>query len=226
MKKIFFCLILFFFSIHVEAQIDYSGNYSFQDKVFNPGFEIKPGKDDAGAAGDLTLLKIDSIRYKFWLSVNRGWPSYNQGDIDGIISVKNGNAFFSEKQDYTDSSCKIAFRFFNKYILVDQLSSDIVCGFGFHVFANGKYRKMNSVKIKNPDLQNLYIDFTKYVVLSNRCYLYEDTSGNKIKKQYFIKGNTIMGLIDNEIFVYTEFITSSGKFIYGWLKRSELNEIR
>ena len=228
MRKIFLFISIVFASVNVEAQIDYSGNYHFQFKVYvDRNSPLKPKRDEIsqGRMGDLTLFKIDSVKYKFWLSTNRGWPSYNQGNIDGIIDVKDAKALYKGKQDYTDSSCIIVFHFYKSYIEVEQKSSDSQCGFGFNVYADGKYGKKANTKLKNAGLEDLYIDYTKYKILPNKTFLFEDSSGNKTKKQYFIKDDIVLGAIETENFVYVEFISRSGKFIYGWLKKSEIKAI-
>lgn len=225
MRKIFYCLILFFISIKIEAQIDYSGNYGFQSKVYiDKDSEWKPNKDelDQGRMGELTLFKIDSVKYKFWLSANRGWPSYNQGNIDGIIDIKRGKAVFKVKQDYSDSSCVIVFVFNNNYLEVEQRSSDSDCGFGMNVYADGKYKRRGIKKIKNAGLEDLYTDFTKYEIISGKAFLFEDGSGDKMKKPYFIKGDNVLSTAENDNYVYVEYISASGKFIYGWIKKSEI----
>ena len=229
MKKIFFYVALVLSFINVEAQTDYSGNYGFQSMVFyDKDSEMKPDKEEVlqGRMGDLTLIKIDSVKYKFWLSANRGWPSYNQGNIDGIIIVKNGKAAFKIKQDYTDSSCLILFSLYRNYIEVDQRSSDNDCGFGHNVYADGKYNKRKFVKLKNKDLENLYMDFTSYQIVSNKTFLFEDELGNKRKTQYFIKNDIVLAFVEKVSLVYVEYITASGKFIYGWLKKSDLKQIK
>lgn len=189
---------------------------------------MKPNKEEVlqGRMGNLTVKKIDSVKYKFWLSANRGWPSYNQGDIDGIMNVKNGEAIFRIKQEYTDSACVILFSLRRNYIQIDQRSSDNECGFGHAVYAGGKYIKRKGGKLKNKDLEDLYIDLTRYQVLSNKAFLFEDELGDKRKQLYFIKNDIVLASIEKNSFVYVEYITASGKFIYGWLNKSDIKEIK
>ena len=145
--------------------------------------------------------------------------------IDGIIEVKHDHAEFREKQEFSDSSCVLLFDFKKIYIEVDQLATDNDCGFGFNVYAGGEYKKKNALKLKNKDLENCYIDYTKYQVTTAKAFLSKDGVTGKMKKQYFIKHDIVISTKENEDYVYVEFITASGKFIYGWLKKSELNEI-
>lgn len=225
MTKIFLCFAVVLLSVSIQAQTDHSGNYGFSFPVPK---ELHPPKNEknAGAMGDLTLFKIDSVQYKFWLNVNRGYPSYNMGYLDGIIAVKNNKAIFRQKQDYTDSTCVMVFDFNKNYIQMEQRSSDFDCGFGHNVFADGKYDKKDSYKLKNADLKKQYIEIERYQVDAAKAFVFEDSSGIKQKKQYFIKGDIVFSPAENDAYAYVEYITASGKFIYGWLKKSDLKTIK
>ena len=228
MKKIFSFIISVFFFVHTEAQVDHSGNYGFQLKVYyDKHSPLKPTRDEAdrGKRGDLTLFKIDADKYKFWLSVNRGWPSYSQGNITGIIELKEDNAEYREKQEFADSSCVILFAFDKHYIEIEQRSSHSDCGFGFSVLADGKYKKNDTRKLRNSDLEKYYKDFTKYMITGDKVFLYEDGTGNNRKMEYFGKEDIVISTTANENYVYVEYITTSGGFIYGWLKKSEVKAI-
>jgi hypothetical protein len=227
MKKILFLIITLFFFYYALAQADFTGNYHFQSKIYvHKDSPSKPGKDEAGRMGDLQLLKIDSVKYKFWLSVNKGWPGYHQGDVDGIVEIRNGKGIFKELQEYSESPCILKFAITNKYTELEQSSTDSECGFGASVYADGKYPKRNNHRLTNKELQDQYIDIYKYRVIAEKAFLYEDSSGNKIKKQYFIKDDIVICPSESEGFIYAEYITPSGKFIYGWIPKSELKETK
>jgi hypothetical protein len=230
MKNIFLLFICFCCNIAAKTQTDYTGNYHFQMKVYyDKEAEVKPSKDeiDQGRMGHLTLMKIEADKYKFWLSANRGWPSYNQGDIDGIIEIKNAKASFAEKQDYVDSVCKLLFFFNSGYITVEQKSSDNDCGFGHNVFTDGKYKKQNSKRLKNAELGSKYMTPEKYTVTDEKAYLFAEAGGHTDpKKQYFVKGDIIISIREKEEFIYTEFINPAGKFVYGWLYKSQLTPLK
>ena len=226
MKAILFCVLFFSMATTSAAQVDHTGNYGFKTKpAFDKDSKIKPGKEDEGKTGDLTLLKIDADRYKFWLSVSRGWPSYNLGEINGIMIIKDGKASFSVMQEYAETLCKINFIFGTNYVEVEQLSTDSDCGFGHAVYADGKYLKRNATRLTGKGLEKIYSTYSRYRIQPAKAYLYEDGKGAVIKKQYFVRGDTVVAVAETPRFIYTEFISASGKFIYGWLKKSELNPI-
>lgn len=230
MKNTILLLLFCSFVITANTQTDYTGNYHFQMKVYyDKDSEIKPSKDeiDQGRMGHLTLLKIEANKYKFWLSANRGWPSYNQGDINGIIDIKGNKADYVEKMEYNDSSCKLLFFFNSSYIKMEQKSTDSDCGFGHNVFATGKYNKQNSKRIKNADLQNLYMTPEKYIITDERAYLFAEANAEAVqKKQYFVKGDVIFLIQEKDEFIYTEFINPAGKFVYGWLNKSQVSPVK
>lgn len=227
MRIIFLVFLLFYFSEISRAQVDYSGKYGFQTEIyFDKDSPMKPGKDDQGRMGDLTLLKIDSTRYKFWLFASRGWPSYNMGNIAGVVNIVNGKAVYRMKEDYSDSSCVILFSLHPNHIEVEQKSTDFECGFGHSVYADGEYTKKKGGKLNTKDLEKLYDDFTRYQVISNKAFLFEDESGRKSKTQYFIKNDKVIAVSENDNFVFVEYISASGKFIYGWIKKTDLKEIK
>jgi hypothetical protein len=203
------------------AQTDYSGNYSFS---FDVAEALEPPKDqkNAGPEGFLTLFKIDSVQYKFWLNVNKGYPSFNMGMADGFITVKSNKAVYETKTDYADSSCKIIFTFHKNFVELEQRSTDFDCGFGHNVYADGKYEKKDALKLNNAGIKKQYIEISVYKIVADRAFLFEDKEGVKIKKQYFIKNDRVFSPAEDVNFVYVEFITANGKFIYGWLNKKDI----
>jgi hypothetical protein len=231
MKNIFLFLLSFCFATVAKTQIDYTGNYGFQKKVmYDKDDETKPSKDEInqGSMGSLTLLKIDTDKYKFWLSCNRGWPSFNMGDIDGFIKLDSNKASFVNTLEYTtsDSSCKLLFFFNAGYIKVEQNSADNDCGFGHAVYASGKYKKQNALKIKNAGLQRMYYSIEKYSVSAEKIYLSAEANAGTMTKQYFIKGDIVIAIREKDGFIYTEFITPGGKLVYGWLNKLQLTLVK
>jgi hypothetical protein len=223
--SIMYLLIVF----SANAQADYSGNYGYQMKVYvDKDSEIKPSKEERGQGrmGDLTLFRIEKNKYKFWLSVNRGWPSYNMGELDGFIEVENSRAVYNTKMEFSDSSCAVLFVFSAKSIEVEQSSGSNECGFGHNVYAGGTYKLKTRKAPKNIPLINSYYSVSKYKVISEKAFLYEDAEGSIQKKQYFIKGDNIILLNSNAGFIYTEYFTPGGKFVYGWLKKEALIEVK
>ena len=40
--------------------------------------------------------------------------------------------------------------------------------------------------------------------------------------QYFVKDDSLISIAETEKTVYTEFITTAGKFVYGWIKKTDV----
>jgi hypothetical protein len=220
-------LIVFFFPLFVLSQTDYSGIYGFKSKIsYDKRSEIKPGKDDVGRIGSLTLLKIDSTHYKFWLSLNKGWPAYHSGDIDGILEIKNTKSIFLKKYDWQHDDaqpCKIEFEFALKVISVTQ---ETECGFGAGVYIGDDFNLQKKGRLKSSEFKEQYFDPYIHEVIVEKAFLYTDSTGTTIKKQYFIKGDKIIVDDESSEFVYIEHLTSSGKFINGWMKKSEVQWVQ
>ncbi len=226
MKNTYLLILSFCFATVAKTQVDYTGKYGFQNKVrYDKDAESKPAKDaiNLGSTGNLILLKIDTGKYKFWLSANRGWPSFNMGDIDGIIELTGNKASFTTTMEYTDSSCRLLFYFYPGYIKVQQNASDNDCGFGHAVYADGKYSKQNAKKIKNAELQAWYTAIEKFIIIADKAFLFKEANAQNQTKQYFIKGDTVIAIREKDGFIYTEFITPAGKLVYGWLNKLQLS---
>jgi hypothetical protein len=228
--KIFIAFFLLFcFNKSLFCQTDLTGKYAFRKKVvFYATNENKPNKNEInqGANGALILYKIDTNQYKFWLNVSRGWPSFNYGELDGMINVKNNKALFVNKIAFEQENCGIQFNFLKNMIEVKEIDTAHNCGFGAFVYADGKYKKQTVGKIKNTDLKRLYSFSNYYLVTANTIALFASADSSTLKKEYFIKGDKILGISNYNNFIYTEYITPSGKFVYGWLPQSQLSKIK
>ncbi|HEX2684076.1 MAG TPA: hypothetical protein VHL77_09100, partial [Ferruginibacter sp.] len=208
--------------------VDHTGKYGFRDKpLYDEKSKYKPGKDEMnkGNRGDLIILKADSGKYKFWLYTNKGWPNYHSGSMDGFIEIKDNKAVYKVQQDFAETPCVVTFTFKNGAVEIEQDGSDGVCGLGAGVYLDGTYKKLGSQKITNEQVADLYLDFSRYRIVADKAFLYEDGSGGKKKKQYFIKGDVVFVSSINDNYVYVEFISASGKLVYGWIKRSDIKEL-
>jgi hypothetical protein len=216
--------ILFFLICQTgHSQTDYSGLYNYSDKpVFDPKGE-RPSKEEAndGPSGELTVLRIDKTHYKFWLGVGKGWPGYHIGNIHGIMTVTANRGIFKEKQDYSDSACRLYFTFSGKSVSIVQEGTDIDCGFGAFVYADGNYKKRNAKKVTVDQFNDLYFDASRYSIIADKAPIFEDSLGLRTKNQYFVKNDELISLNESAGFIYIEHLTSSGKFIYGWIRKSE-----
>lgn len=106
-----------------KPAVQYGGTYSYGDPEQGCGqVEIYPENDS-------TLL--------FHLYVNRGAPSYNNGEIEGRIVVRDDKAEFSQAE------CTLQFEFYGDSIRI-ATPGDCDCGFGYGVYADGTYRRTSS----------------------------------------------------------------------------------
>lgn len=218
MKKIFStCISLLIFFL-TYCQTNYSGTYSFAIKRgVNTGKEL----ENEGPAGSLTLLKMENNKYRFWLNVNRGWPSYNMGESDGTIVIVNDTASFDNTYEGAANNCILYFKIEKNSIEIQESSSANDCGFANGVSAEGKYVK-DKVQpvIDNKWLKEQYHQSPMVIVITNKAEVFKDENCLYTASQYFVKADTLLSIAETEKTVYTEFITPSGKFIYGWLKKS------
>ncbi|XZF14591.1 hypothetical protein ACTHGU_00490 [Chitinophagaceae bacterium MMS25-I14] len=116
------------------------GSYSFQ-------------YPDEGAMGEFTIHRINDRQAEFEISVNRGAPSYNMGDIyKDTISVDGNKAVYTQS-DTTYGHCAFTLSFYNGYALINYNEDAYECGFGMGVTVDGIYIKTSdSVIFRKPDL--------------------------------------------------------------------------
>jgi hypothetical protein len=220
MKKIITCIFFFAFVIQIDAQVNYSGMYGYTEKP--PGDPPKENKDE-GPTGTLILLKMDNNTYRFWLDVNKGWPSYTTGESDGTITFKNDKARFDNTYEGAMDSCLLVFQSGSNLITITSSSHGASCGFGFSVYADGEYKKLKQQPILNNTwLNQQYSQSPHVIVIADKAQVYEDEVFHYPKNQYFVKGDHLISIADSEKAIYTEFITPGGKFVYGWIKKTAI----
>lgn len=219
-------IILFLVSGFAFSQTDYSGNYGYSYKTKTAKTSTyKPSKDDTGPSAGLTLLFIDKTHYKFWLDVNKGWPNYHVGYINGILVLDKNTGVYKERKEFNDSICGLYFTFSSRSVDIEQQGTDIDCGFGAYVYADGTYKKYNSRKVSADNFRLQYIDVAVYKITVEKAFVFEDSSGLKKKDQYFILNDEVLSTNNAGSFIYIEHLTKSGKFIYGWIRKSETDYI-
>ena len=209
-------------TITIVAQINHSGayGYSFKPKG-NPPKEAL----NAGPSGTVVLQKIEDNKYRFWLDVTIGWPSYNLGETDGIISFVNDTASFDNTFEGATNSCILKFRISDNVISINSPSSSFDCGFGNGVHADGDYTRLKKQPlINNQWLKQQYHESPTVLVTENKAELFRDEGCLHpfIPQQYVVKGNSFLSVAETEKTIYTEFINPAGKFVYGWLKKSSV----
>ncbi len=221
-KRVLIALAIILSSFFAGAQANLSGAYGYSMKIEgNPGND----KDATGPKGTLVLLRMEDNKYRFWLDVTIGWPNYNVGETDGTITFVNDTASFDNTFEDATTPCILKFKLNGTTININSLSTSFNCGFGNGVNADGDYARLKTQPVLNNDwLKKEYHQSPTITITSNKAELFQDENGLRpfTKKQYFVKGDKLLSIAETEKTVYTEFISASGKFIYGWIKKTDV----
>lgn len=121
-------LISTFVACHPKAPLHYGGTYAYGDPQGEPG---GCGKLEVYPENDTTLL--------FHLYINRGAPSYNNGEIEGRIVVRGNKASFGRQFDFSETECMLEFEFYEDSVRIAMPGEICACGFGYGVYADGIY---------------------------------------------------------------------------------------
>jgi len=162
MKQIIlFSLLLFSFTSYTQTKktskikllsVRYAG-------VYGLGNDIEKGR-----IGTICIYPETNDTVLFYIELNRGAPSYNMGSLYGRVKIINDNGTFYNKFDYANDGCKWTFTFAKKSLTIKTIDGQYDCGFGHHVFADGKYKRTTN-KIENSfidlDGTEVYFDKTK-----------------------------------------------------------------
>jgi len=220
MKKTFFVTISIFTVLFSNGQANYSGSY---------GYSFPPIGDapanEKGASGMLVLLKMEGNKYRFWLDVTIGWPSYNIGETDGTVTFVNDTASFDNSFEDAAAPCILKFKIKGDILYINSQSTSFNCGFGNSVNADGEYTKLKiQPLLDNNWLRKEYSQSPTITIAAEKASVYEDENCTHPKKQYFVKGDKLLSIAETEKTVYVEYIPSPGKFVYGWIKKTMIKE--
>jgi len=220
MKRIVLSFITILTCVQIFAQVNYSGAYGYSRK---PSGDT--GNDDkaTGPAGNLVLIKMEGNKYRFWLDVTIGWPSYHTGETDGTINIVNDTASFDNTFEGAPTPCVLKFKVMDNTIHIFGRSDAYNCGFENNVKAEGDYIKLKNQPVFNNDwLKKEYKESPGIVIKDNKAELFQDETllHPFSPKQFFEKGDVLLNIAETEKGVYTEFFSASGRFIWGWLKKS------
>ncbi len=222
MKKFIIYIAGCLLGLSTSAQVNYSGAYGYS---FPPIGDSPKNENAKGASGSLILLKMENNKYRFWLDVTIGWPSYNMGETDGTITFVNDTASFDNSFEDASAPCILKFRIKGDVITIDSKSSSFNCGFGNAVNADGDYTRLKNQPVLNNDwLKKEYNQSPIIVITADKATVYEDENCIYAKKQYFVKGDKLLSIAETEKTVYVEYIPSPGKFVYGWIKKTMIKE--
>lgn len=218
MKKNILLLAMVFCYGYVPAQVNYSGTYGYK----LPG-DSHPKDNTAIPGGTLVLIKMDGSKYRFWLDVLNGPPGWNRGETDGTITFTNDTASFDNTFEDATNPCILKFKIAKNTININSESTSFNCGFGNGVNADGDYPRLEvQPPLNNEWLKKEYHGLPTAVITAGKAEIFQDENCmiSFPKKQYFIKGDSLVSVTENKNTFYTEFISPAGKFIYGWVKKS------
>ncbi len=223
MKHLFAFVFFSLFALYAFSQADFSGVYGKKEPLSKEMRDFfkdqKPEAGDFGYDLKLILKKTNGEKYKFWLYVNKGFPSYNSGQIDGFVEFKADSALFL-LPDSIYGGCKLLFNYKRSFVFVNHDYGS--CGFGANVTAQGKYPFKNKV-VKTSDIKSIFqYEVDEMIIKSSKAFIYKTATDQQPTKQYFIKGDTILNLAEEEGWIYTEYISARGKFISGWIKKTDI----
>jgi hypothetical protein len=220
MKK-FLVLLLWLVPVLLHAQGAYTGVYGYTLKAEgNPPIDVKA----EGPTGKLVLIQMKKNLYRFWLDINRGWPSYNMGESDGTITIVNDTASFDNTYEDSKDSCWLRFTVGKQMVKITSTAYAFDCGFGHGVVADGEYiRLKEQPAINNQWLKEQYPEAPVATITVKEAEVFEDENCLISKKQFFAKGERLLNVAETVYTFYTEYINEQGKFLYGWLKKSDVN---
>jgi hypothetical protein len=121
---------------------DYGGTYSYGTSP------------DSGSTGLIYIYPNSDSTNLFYLELNRGYPSYNSGEIVGQMNIYNlRKAEFSmTKGEYIDCSMNFWFTNDSLYIRTNDQSDN--CGYGYGVHSHSNF------KLKDSKTPEFYYDMT------------------------------------------------------------------
>jgi len=222
MKKIFVLTTFVLLTLTSFSQTDYSGLYSYS---FKPKGNPPATEKARGPNGQLVLLKMEGNLYRFWLDVTIGWPNYNVGETDGTITLVNDTASFDNTFEDAERPCILKFQLSNNVITINSQSTSFNCGFGNGVHADGEYHFAKvQPKLDNVWLKNEYKESPVATVKVNKATIYQDENCLHpfTPNKYFAKMTSFLSIAETEKTIYTEYILSPGKFIWGWIKKADV----
>ncbi|RXK62591.1 hypothetical protein ESA94_06220 [Lacibacter luteus] len=225
MKHLFVFIFVAFLISPAYSQTDFSGVYGKREPLSKEMREFfkeqKPVSDDFGYDLKLILKKVSGFRYKFWLYVNKGFPSYNSGQIDGFVEFKADSALYL-LSDSIYGGCKLLFKNKESSFFVEHDYEYGGCGFGANVTAHGTY-PLKSRLVKTNDIKSVYqFEVEELIIKNAKAFIYSTATEKQPTKQYFIKGDKILNITEQEDRIYTEYISANGKFISGWINKGDI----
>lgn len=221
MKQLFFLLIAVTAAVTVSAQKDLTGAYGYT----MPLQKTQPPKDKSAVpGGQLVLIKMEDNKYRFWLDVLAGPPGYNRGETDGTITFVNDTASFDNTYEDAEHPCILKFKLTGTTITINSQSTSFNCGFGNGVNADGEFARLKTQPVLDSKWLRKEYSSSPMAVAAGKAELFQDENCLVpfSPKKYFSKGETFISIAETIKSIYTEYIPSAGKFIWGWIKKSDI----
>jgi len=220
--KCFFAILFSTFVLSGVAQTNYTGIYGYTESRKDLSRRI-PGitNDESGYSSKIIFLRINDNQYRFWLYIIKGFPSYNSGQIEGIIHIQNDSAVYYSTDTLMGTDCVLKFRFSAKEVFIyDQKGG---CGFGANVTAYGRHPKRSSTLPSAADIAKIgQAEISTYKIKTEKAPIYRDEHAEHATGQYFTKGDLIYAFDQTEESVFFQHITKHGKYIEGWIRKKDL----
>jgi hypothetical protein len=97
---------------------------------------------DGNGSGSLMVYPLDEHSALFYLSLSRGAPSYNSGELSDKMTIKDNAVIYDYYSDEY-SNCKLKFEFSQDSVKITTDEKRNECGFGFDVVADNTYKLIN-----------------------------------------------------------------------------------
>lgn len=221
MRKIILVWIGLCGIVVANAQKDLSGAYGYS----LPVSKTQPPKDKTAVpGGQLILVKMEDNKYRFWLDVLTGPPGYNRGETDGTILFVNDTASFDNSYEDAEHPCILRFKITGSSISINSESTSFNCGFGNGVNADGEYPRLKSQPVlDNKWLRKEYPSTPMATASSGKAELFQDENCLVpfSPRKHFSRGESFLSIAETNKSIYTEYFNATGKFIWGWIKKSE-----
>lgn len=221
-RNIVFFLLLLLSTLTTSGQKDLSGAYGYT----LPVSKTQPPKDKTAIpGGQLVLVKMEGSKYRFWLDVLTGPPGYNRGETDGTITFVNDTASFDNTFEDAENPCILKFKRNGTTLTIISHSTSFNCGFGNGVAADGDYPRLKTQPVlDNKWLKKEYPNTPMATATSGKTEVFQDENCFVpfSPRVFFAKGDTFLSIAETAKSIYTEYIPANGKFIWGWIKKSDI----
>lgn len=92
------------------------------------------------------------------------------------------------------------------------------------------YQFSNKKKINISNFLTQYDEAEFYKVTADKAFIYFDSAGAQSKKQYFERNDIVVRSycypLESNDYVYIEYLSANNKFVYGWIKKNDVKEIK